>query len=153
MPKPISPFDLDLLISDSKIPLELISVNDVKLNPMDASVYSGFNEHLIGFNQVPVKEHGRLFTHCLFSNIGFVAHNGLSYVPVFLLHTEDTFFDKEVFYAKPYPGLRWIVLYHGQDNCSYGRRFRSESEAREFVNHGFKNGFESFSGKLDFYNS
>lgn len=153
MSKPIHPVDLDFLITDSKIPLSLISEKDVSLNPMEADVFGGFQKDLIGFNEIPSEKHGRLFTHCLFSNIGFVAKNGLSYIPVFVFEEEGTIFDSEIFQAKNYEGHKWVVLYHGRDNHSYGRRFRSEFEAMKFVSNGFKNGFENVTGKLEFYNS
>jgi hypothetical protein len=153
MAKPISPVDFEILVKDSKIPLTLISVDNVKLDPMDADVFAGFKNHIVGFNQVPAKEHGRLFTHCKLSNIGFVAKNGLSYVPVFMFVHENELFDSELYSEKSCDGLPIVVLYHGVDNASYGRRFKSEFEANSFIKNGFKNGFDNISGKLEFYNS
>jgi hypothetical protein len=153
MPKPIAPVDLEFLITDSKIPLTLVPADRVKLNPMEADVFKGFEKHLVGFNQIPSKDNGRLFTHCLFSQIGFDSKDGLGYIPVFVFEEEGTIFDSEIFMAKSYEGHKWVVLYHGLGNHSYGRRFRSEFDAMKFVKNGFKNGFQNVTGKLEFYNS
>lgn len=151
--KCISPVDLDFLVSDSNIPLSLFTSDLIKVPAVNSSVYSGFVNDLKGFIRIPEKTDGRLFDHCKFSHIGFTARDGKPYLPVFIFREEGTFFDSEIFNAKPYEGLFWIVLYHGQDNISYGKRFRSEFEAKRFVDNGFVNGFENVSGKLEFYNS
>lgn len=153
MAKAIAPVDLEFLVADSKIPLNPIPAQHVKINPMESAVFGGLEPFMVGFAQVPSKEHGRLNTHCVLSNISFTAQDGLSYVPVFVFERNDRFFDPEIYQGKSFEGLSWIALYHGNDNCSYGRRFRSEFDALRFVKKGFVNGFENVSGKLDFYNS
>lgn len=153
MAKAIAPVDLEFLVTDSKIPLTPIPAQHIKLNPMEAAVFEGFEPFLAGFSQVPAKEHGRLHTHCILSCISFTAQDGLSYVPIFVFERTERFFDSEIYQGKSFEGLNWIALYHGNDNCSYGRRFRSEFDALRFVKKGFVNGFENVSGKLDFYNS
>jgi len=153
MTKPISPVDLEFLAADSNISLDLIPVDKVKIDRMSADVFSGFNQHLIGFNQVPSEDHGRLHTHCHLSNIGFLAKDGLSYVPVFKFLQEDAIFDSDIYDNKPYQQTPWVVLYHGHDNCSYGMRFKNEFDADRFVKRGYLNGFFNVYGKLKFYNS
>lgn len=153
MAKQISPIDLEFLVSDCNIPLTLIPADKVKLDPMEADVFSGFLKDLIGFNQVPDKQHGRLEKDCQLSSIGFVAKDGLSYVPVFLFLCETAIFDSDIYKNVNYQETPWVVLYHGNDNHSYGRRFKNEFEANRFVTNGFVNGFFHVHGKLEFYNS
>lgn len=153
MAKPISPVDLEFLVEDSKIQKALVPASAVKLNPMEADVFAGWLDDLVGYIQIPDESHGRLFKHCELSSIGFVAKDGLSYVPVCVFTSDTAVFDSEIFCGKSFDGLPWVVLYHGRDNCSYGRRFVSEFDANRFVKNGFVNGFFNVHGKLEFYNS
>lgn len=153
MPKPISPVDLDFLVEDSGIPLVLVKPETVRLNQMEADVFAGFIESLVGFIQIPDDQHGRLFTHCNFSQIGFEAKDKKSYLPVFIFEKNEAFFDSEIYNDHAFATKPWVVLYHGRDNCSYGRRFKSKFEATRFSEKGFVNGFSNVAGKLEFYNS
>lgn len=153
MAKPISPVDLEFLVEDSKIQKALVPASAVKLNPMEADVFGGFLDNLVGFVQIPDESHGRLFKHCQFSSIGFVAKNGLSYVPVFVFLCDTAIFDSDIYKNVNFQETPWVVLYHGRDNHSYGRRFTSEFDANRFVKNGFVNGFFHVHGKLEFYNS
>lgn len=98
-----------------------------------------------------------------------VADTGKAYVPVYLFdgrvdpspedndpepfegfifddHEMDDNTDvKAINEAKP-----WIVYYMGTDNASYGKRFVTEVEAREFAKQGFKAGY---SDGIQYYNS
>lgn len=153
MAKPISPVDLEFLVDDSKIPKTLVAASSVKLKPMEADVFAGFLDDLVGYIQIPDESHGRLFKHCELSSIGFVAKDGLSYVPVFVFLCDTAIFDSDIYKNVNYREMPWVVLYHGIDNCSYGRRFASEFDANRFVKNGFVNGFFNVHGKLEFYNS
>lgn len=153
MAKQISPVDLEFLVEDSNIQKTLVPTSAVKLNPMEADVFAGFNDELVGYIQIPDESHGRLFKHCKLSSIGFVAKDGLSYVPVFVFLCNTAIFDSDIYKNVNYQEMPWVVLYHGRDNCSYGCRFASEFEANRFVKNGFVNGFFHVHGKLEFYNS
>lgn len=153
MAKPISPVDLDFLVTDLKIPQSLVPASLVKLNPMEADVFAGFLDNLVGYIQIPDESHGRLFKHCQFSTISFVAKDGLSYLPVFVFHCDDAIFDSDIYKNIDMQAIPWVVLYHGRDNHSYGRRFKTEFEANRFVKNGYVNGFDNVHGKLEFYNS
>lgn len=153
MSKPIHPVDIDFLLNASKIRLGIVPADSVKLDPMSADVFAGFNDDLIGFIQVPSEKDGRLYKHCELSRISFNAKDGLFYVPVFVFEYKDAVFDSEIFCNKSFEGLDWVVLYHGHDNCSYGRRFKSKFDAMNFTQKGCLNGFQNLIGKLDFYNS
>lgn len=153
MAKPISPVDLEFLVEDSKIPKTLVSASSVKLDPMEADVFAGFLDDLVGFIQIPDQSHGRLFKHCLFSTIGFSGKNGLNYLPVFVFQCDTAIFDSDIYKNIDMKATPWVVLYHGRDNHSYGRRFKTEFEANRFVKNGYVNGFDNVHGKLEFYNS
>lgn len=153
MAKPISPVDIEFLVEDSKIPKTLVAASSVKLNSMEAAVFAGFLDNLVGFIQIPDQTHGRLFKHCSFSTIGFTGKDGLSYIPVFVFQSVTAIFDSDIYKNVNFQELPWVVLYHGCDNHSYGRRFKTEFEANRFVKNGYVNGFSNVHGKLEFYNS
>lgn len=153
MAKPISPVDLEFLVEDSKIPKNLVAASSVKLDPMEADVFAGFLDDMVGFIQIPDRTHGRLFKHCSFSTIGFSGKDGLNYLPVFVFQCDTAIFDSDIYKNVNFQELPWVVLYHGRDNHSYGRRFKTEFEANRFVKNGYVNGFSNVHGKLEFYNS
>lgn len=125
----------------------------LEFNNEYAQDIDSWHEGFEGFIELPNKqEHSILYSYNKLSHITQETVDKRLYIPVFVNETRRAFFDDphetaELIDAKP-----WVVLFLGNDNCSYGYRFETKDKAMNYLKAGFEVGLPTHP-KLYFYNS
>jgi hypothetical protein len=127
----------------SKTPKTMFSPEDLNLNVKDFTSVDCWMSGFKGFINIPDDSISASY-NCLHP-ISIKEDNKL-FVPVYVFNKNKHFFDDVDTDCEE---KNWIVMFLGTDNASYGQRFKSETEAYDFVSKGFECGFQ----KLRFYNS
>ncbi len=151
--KPITQKDIDSISNQYNDMLSFFGNEEIQFqdhckwiveynNDRNDQLINGF----LGFIEIP--NNTILNNYNQLQNITFTSLSGRNFVPVYLFHSEQFHFDDK---DEEFNDKKWIVFYHGTDNASYGKRFKTKEEAEKFADLGFKAGL--YPNKLNFFNS
>lgn len=145
---------------------KMITLSDIEL----VAKQDNISKKLLTFEECGIKDHHlensyfknhfkgliELSTNIIVSNYNILSPISIKstnansekseFVPVYVFEKNEKFFDSA---DNDYEEKPWIAFFLGNDNSSYGERFKTYEEAMEFVNEGFMCGYK----QLRFYNS
>jgi len=151
----LSSVDLDDMIKYSSVSTKLFQASDIDgLEPNAIDYLSGTSffhdktkKSFQGFIEIPSKQNTILSDFNQLTTCSVKIINNKYFVPVHLFKNSEFLFDDK---RDKKENGEWIVLYYGIDNTSYGLRFSTEDMALEYIECGFKAGYNP---DILYYNS